>query len=407
MGSSSNHSTKRLMWRLLRKNVSVSQMVGFSLANLIGLSIVIIAIQFYVDVNPVFSNEDNFFHKEYLTVTKKVAAMGSLLGTKAEFHEDEITDLRHQGWCSKVGCFTTSNFGVYMSLDMGQGIRPLSTTMFFEALPDEFIDVDSREWHFDEGNPQIPIIISKDYLSLYNFGFAAAQGMPQLSESMMSAMPMSFTLYGQGRQVKVPGHIVGFSNRLNTVVVPESFMKWANEQFASSETEQPVCRLMIEVRRLGDPEINEYMKSHGYEIAGDKEESGKANYFLTVIISIVVAVGVLISLLAFYVLLLSIHLLLQKNNKKLQDLLHLGYSIREVSLPYIRMVLVINACVMAGAVAVMLVARSQYMPMLSAFSIPSSTVVYSISTACALMLFITLGNVISILRRVKSLWHIH
>ncbi len=404
---SNNNNTKGLMWRLLRKNVSVAQFAGFSLANLIGLSIVIIAIQFYVDVKPFFSEEDNFFHKEYMTVTKKVKAMGSLLGAKAQFSDEEITELCDQEWCSDVGCFTTSNFGVYMSLDMGRGMRPFSTAMFFESLPDEFIDVDSREWHFDANNPQIPIIISKDYLSLYNFGFAAAQGMPQLSESMMMAMPMTFTLYGQGHQMQMPGHIIGFSNRLNTVVVPDSFMRWANEYFASSEPQQPVCRLMVEVHRLGDPKINEYMQKHSYEVAGDKADSGKANYFLNVISSIVVAVGVLISVLAFYVLLLSIHLLLQKNNKKLQDLLHLGYSVKDVCLPYIRMVLGINLCVMIGAIIVMLVARSLYMPMIAAFSISSGSVVYSIATACTLMSLITLGNVISILRRVKSLWYIH
>jgi hypothetical protein len=38
---------KGLMWKLLRKHVSAVQLVGFALANLVGLTIVILAIQFY------------------------------------------------------------------------------------------------------------------------------------------------------------------------------------------------------------------------------------------------------------------------------------------------------------------------------------------------------------------------
>ena len=34
---------KNLMWRLLRRNVSVGQMVGFAIANLVGLTIVVLA----------------------------------------------------------------------------------------------------------------------------------------------------------------------------------------------------------------------------------------------------------------------------------------------------------------------------------------------------------------------------
>lgn len=54
------------------------------------------------------------------------------------------------------------------------------------------------------------------------------------------------------------------------------------------------------------------MKKHGYEIAGDKMNSNKASYMLTVIMGIVIAVGLVISLLSFFILILSIYLLLQK-----------------------------------------------------------------------------------------------
>ncbi|MDY5380551.1 MAG: ABC transporter permease, partial [Sodaliphilus sp.] len=136
----------------------------------------------------------------------------------------------------------------------------------------------------------------------------------------------------------------------------------------------------------------------------DKTNSGKTYYFLTVIVSIVVIVGVLISLLSFFVLMLSIYLLLQKNTKKLQDLLMLGYSPAEVSKPYIKMVLFINAAVLVASLVLMFIARASYMVMLSGLGTKGGTIVASIVVAVLIMGTITTGNIIAIRRKIQSLW---
>ena len=48
----------------------------------------------------------------------------------------------------------------------------MSTDMFFESVPDGFVDVNLDKWVFNENEPVIPIIIPRNYLNLYNFGFA-------------------------------------------------------------------------------------------------------------------------------------------------------------------------------------------------------------------------------------------
>ena len=47
--------------------------------------------------------------------------------------------------------------------------------MFFESVPDEYVDVSLENWHFDEDARVIPIIIPRNYLNLYNFGFAQSR----------------------------------------------------------------------------------------------------------------------------------------------------------------------------------------------------------------------------------------
>ena len=60
--------SKNIVWRLLRKNISAAQIAGYAIANLVGLSIVLTAIQFYRDVNSLWNKEDSFISKDYMII---------------------------------------------------------------------------------------------------------------------------------------------------------------------------------------------------------------------------------------------------------------------------------------------------------------------------------------------------
>ena len=399
---------KGLLWKLLKKHVSKSQMFGFALANIIGLTIVLLGVQFYQDVRNIFADEDSFMRKDYLVVTKRVGelnAIATMMGGGANtFTDNELTQLRNEPWVRDVGEFSTSNYQVYGTISLAGQSVSLRSSFFFEAVPDKFLDVKSKDWHFDPEHPQIPIIVSKDYLSLYNFGFAASQGMPQMSENMIGMVPIVFRLTGNnGTQDYLEGRIVGFSNRLNTIIVPQSFMDWSNKRYAPNADSQ-ASRIIVEVSNPGDPAVESYMNSHGYEIAGDKLNSSKANRLLTIILSIVVAIGLVICILSFFILILSIFLLLQKNTQKLQNLLLLGYSPRQVSGMYVRMIVYINIAVYVLSIAAMLVARTYYLTLVQAFGAHNAGIEVAAAVGAALIAVITLGNVTAVRRKVRNLW---
>ena len=387
----------------MRTHISASQLIGFSLANLVGLTIVILAVQFYRDVQPVFDDEESFIRKDYLVITRNVTSAGAMMGGTSEFSDQDIADIESQPWCRQVGRFTSSEFSINATIGLGDSGRAMRSQFFFESIPTDFIDVADAEWTFDPARPEVPVIVSRDYLSLYNFGFAATQGLPRISEGQMGMIPLSFTFSGNGLNEAMPGRIVGFSNRLNTVIVPDEFMHWANKRYGDGDVTHPL-RLIIEVNSPGDVAIEDYMAQHHYDVAGDKMNSSKANYFLTVIVSIVIAVGVVISLLSFFVLMLSIYLLLQKNTRRLQDLLLLGYSPAQVSKPYMLLVLCINAAVLVLAVVLMLLARLWYMPMLHAFGVAGASVLPAVAVGLVIMALITAGNLMAIRRKVAALW---
>ena len=235
-----------LVWKLLRQHISIGQLAGFFLANLFGMMIVLLSVQFYKDVIPVFTEGDSFMKKDFIIATKKISALGSFAGKSNTFSAEEIADLKKQPFTKTIGAFTPSQFKVSAGLGMKEAGIHLSTDMFFESVPDEFVDIKLDKWHFDENTHTIPIIIPRNYLNLYNFGFAQSRSLPKLSEGLMSLIQMDIMMRGNGRVEQYKGNIVGFSNRLNTILVPQSFMKWANENFAPNAEAQP-ARLIIEV----------------------------------------------------------------------------------------------------------------------------------------------------------------
>lgn len=394
--------SNNMVWRLLRHNISAGQLAGYALANLVGLAIVLIAVQFYRDVTTVWNDEDSFISNDYLIISKKVTGLGSIFGADEDatkFTSGEIDDIASQPWAKKVGQFTSAAFNVYAKVDFGG--NALQSALFLESIPDDYFDVSPQGWDYKVGSDaSVPIIISKDYLTLYNFGFATSRGMPQVSEEMIGMVPLKLSLSGNGRQQWVNARIAGFSSRLNTIAVPEEFMEWANRTFADQPVGNP-SRLIIMLDGAGDPAVESYLDEHGYESAGDKADNGKAAYFLSVVTTVVITVGAIISVLAFFILLLSIYLLLQKNRDKLHDLMQLGYSPARVSRYYKLIVVMVNVAVYLLAVTAVVVAAHTWSGTLSALGIEGSSVIPTLLVGLGIMLVITVGNLITISRKVR------
>lgn len=327
-----------LISKLLRKNTSPARIAGFVLSNFIGLAIIIGGLQFYEDARSLWSSDDSFIKTDYLVVNKKVTSANTWSEADSGFTPEEVADLKAQPWVREVAPFTSTDYRVWASVT--QGGKGMSTMLFFESVPDEFVDAKGSDWHFREGDDVVPVIISKDYLALYNFGFAGSVGLPQMSESIMSGIPLHLVLTSEDghRQKDMTARIVGFSNRLNTILVPQSFMDWSNRELGGGSSDRRLpSRLMVDVSSPGDVAIKDYLSGHGLEVAGDKSNSS-ASFLLKVVIGIVLAVGAVITVLSLFILLLSISLLMEKNRDKVHSLLMLGCRAGTVAAPYIRIV---------------------------------------------------------------------
>ena len=393
-----------LVWKLLRQHISIPQFVGFFFANLVGVAIILLGVQFYNDYKALDS-EDSFMKADYLIVNKKIGALSGLTGAQSTFSQTDIDNLAAEDFVERMGAFTPSSFNVRARVNV-EGFVSFSTEMFFESVPDDFVDVESDAWHYREGSSDIPIILPKNYLDLYNFGYAQGKGLPKLSEGILGAMKLQIQIEGNGGHGDFDGRIVGFSSRLNTILVPEQFMQWANQQYANGDEAKEPTRLIVEVNNPTDERITSYLQAHDYETDEDKLDASKTTYILRIIVSIVMAVGIVISILSIYILMLSVFLLVQKNSTKLENLLLIGYSPTKVSFPYQALTVGLNALVLLLAVAVMLVVRSIYLEMFQNF-FPDLEVPGILPTLCVglvLLVIVSIFNIIAVYGKVMSIW---
>lgn len=386
--------------RLLKKNIPTLRLVCYTVANIVGLAILLTAVKFYADIR-CGSDDAADTAGDFLVLQKPVRLLSFMPGNEQpRFSDQEIAELETQPWAKRTGRFTAADFSVMASVEFAG--RGMSTALFFEALPDVFVDADSAVWRFDPSSPEIPILIPRDYLALYNFGFAASRRMPQLSEDLITNIPIKIGVAGNGQSDVFKGRIAGLSSRLNTIAVPQAFMDWANERYGTGDpAAAKPSRLIVETDSPGDPAIAAWLESHDIESADDTMSSGRKVYIAGIASSLIAAIGIVISLLSIAILMLSIFLLIEKNRDTIRNLTLLGYTPRSIARFYNSIIIILNTSVTVIATVLTLIASRFWSALLESVGFGGSGVWPVILTALAVMTIITVLSIATVRRLIK------
>ena len=397
-----------LLIKLLRQPLNPWQLAGFTLANFCGLAIVMAAVQAYCDILPLFTGADSFMQPGHIVVSKRVTTIGTLAGSSTAFSPAEVNDLRRQQFARRVAAFTPAMFSVFATVGSRSLGVEYSTEMFFEAVPDEFIDTHSNRWHYETGSSDVPIILPRTYLNLYNFGFAGSQGLPTLSEGIVGKVSIRLRLTGSHGVRLVTGHIVDFSRRLNTILVPQDFIDQMNSELAPDRQPQP-SRLIVSVDNPADPAISDYLTQGHYDVEATDADAARAASLLRRVVTVVAAVGILVTALACYVLLLSIFLLLQKQEEKIDSLLLIGYTPTTVARPFHLLTVALCLLSLAAALGAVAALRGYYLPLFGELqpSFQPAAVIPAVAAGTVLFLLATAVNTTAIRRKVFGIWHLH
>ena len=143
-----------------------------------------------------------------------------------------------------------------------------------------------------------------------------------------------------------------------------------------------------------------------HDVSCDELNAGKATWFLKVVTSVVMSVGLFISILSFYILLLSIYLLIQKNTVKLENLLMIGFSPSQVALPYQLLTTILSGAVWIIGMGIVYATRGLYADTLSELcpSTYSGGMRPSILAGCTLFIIVSALNYIIIKNKIASLF---
>lgn len=328
-----------------------------------GLCILLFSIQTYLDLRSLLVEKEQLIRPEYLVINKPVSLISSFRGGAPSFSTREIAEIKSQEFIKDVASFQNSRFRTYASLSVGSKSMELRTDLFFEAVPGSYVDVEAEKWQWSPGQKQVPIVIPTDYLNLYNFGFAPSQGLPTISPATAEMVSLNLVVYGGDKRETFVGRIVGFSDRLNSILVPEPFLEFANQEFAEEDAKDP-SRLILVTEDPSSANLIRFLEEKGYETNQDQLRSGRMNLILTSIFGILAVIGVLLIGLSLLVFLVTFQLIISRNREEIRLLLHLGYPPVSIERLYMAAFSVITVVLGGLALVATMLGRSYLMSVL-------------------------------------------
>jgi hypothetical protein len=288
---------------------------------MIGVLLLLCCVQMYINLNVLLQGKnprkDGF---DFIAVTKEIT--NDNMGKQNNFSEADIADFKKQPFVTAVAPMIINQFKARASAG---DLIPFSTDLFFESIQDDFIDTLPKSFVWTEGQADVPVIFSADFLESYNV-FALAQGLPQLSESTIGAVSITLECFAaDGTAKKFRGHIVAVSDRINSVIVPKTFLDWGNKTLAASSTQAPT-RIYLKTVDANSVALQNYIQQKSYHVNKDKTKFGRVKTILQTIVAGLGGLAVLVVLLSVLLFSFYLQLMISRSKDNLKLLINLGYS---------------------------------------------------------------------------------
>lgn len=385
-----------MLTQLLKKLIKDgSGRVRFIMA-VIGLSVAMIlilsAVQLQVNYNDLLHGKNNQDSLANFLVINKPVTGKSMNG--AALSEAEIDGLKKQPFTEAIGVLTPSRFKVSAS---GGSSLPFYTDMFFESVPDEFIDVKSSDWNWGDNSQFIPMIVPNSFLDMYNFGFAASQGLPQLSPDIIMSLPVQINILGPQGVVHYYAKVAGFSDRISSVLVPQQFMDWANGKFGTDKDAKP-SRVIIKTKDAGDPALSVYLTRNNLQTDVEKTRFSKYRQVVDTVVNISGITGALMLLFALLIFTLFIQLTIASSKEDIALLITLGAAPKQLYRFLMKQFFPVNVIITVIVLLIVAILQFALQKVLAAQSIfiPSYPSLYTTGAAVLILLVLWMVNSMTI-----------
>lgn len=286
----------------------------------IGMLLLLCSLQMFVNIQQLLNKNNvrkNGF--DFISVSKMITNQN--MGRDNRFTQSDIQEMRSQPFIDGVAPLLPSRFEVVA--EAGNTL-PFSSDIFVEALDNNFLDTVPPGFTWKEGQEVVPIIFSSDLLEMYNV-FAPGYDLPQMSPATASNIRISLRCQGSLGEMVFHSNIVAFSDRVSSLLVPESFLTWANKALAGVDSVKP-SRVFIKTKDANNDELIKFLDTNNYRINKEKTMFGRSKQLLQGIVAGLGIFGLMVILLALMLFSFYLQLIIARSRDNLQLLLTLGYS---------------------------------------------------------------------------------
>jgi uncharacterized membrane protein len=164
---------------------------------------------------------------------------------------------------------------------------------------------------------------------LINYGIAQSQGIEQISEELMLAARLKIHISGNGKKTKHIGQVAGFSNKISSILVPESYLNFMNARYGNGEIINP-NRVFITTVDDSYGELEDLMDEMNLDISKSSIDVVKIKTVIGVVIGIFGLASILIMLLSLMGFVQYSQLVLNRSAYETKTLLRIGYPVNSI-----------------------------------------------------------------------------
>ena len=297
-------------------------LVGMSVAIFLILSAVQLQVNYYQLLHAK-DNQDSIAN--FLVVNKIMTDQN--IGSSS-LSEEQIKDIQAQPFVESLGNIVPSRFKA--AIQSNSDRFPFYTDIAFESVPSEFLDITTKDWTWTEQSNYLPIIVPNQFLDIYNFQFSISQNLPQLTPAVVKMLVFKVTIQTPNGPLSMNGRVVGLSNRISSMLVPESFMEWANKRFANSQSANASSRVVIRTKDPGNPMLVNYLKEKGLTTDADKTRFSRYRQVVDFVVNISGITGILLLAFALLIFTLFIQLTIASCKDEIALLVLMGSSPKQL-----------------------------------------------------------------------------
>ena len=317
-----NQLLKKLIRTASGRTRFIMAIIGLSVALLLILS----AVQLQVNYNDLLHSKTNQDSIANFLVLNKVVTNKTYGSTTLK--QEEIDKLQRQPFIDAVGILTPSRYKA--SIQSYSSAFPFYTEIAFESVPASFIDVNSADWKWEESTNLIPMIAPNMFLDFYNFQFSFSQNLPQLTQDVVKMIVFKVTINTPHGPVTFNGRVVGFSDRITSLLVPQEFMDFANKNYSTNQNTMP-SRVVIRTKDPGNPALVQYLHENNLTTDADKTRFSKYRQIVNMVVNISWVTGAVMLLFALLVFTLFIQLTIASCKEEIQLLITLGAAPKQLN----------------------------------------------------------------------------